>query len=168
MRTDRPKAGLVLSEDDARSCKRSRSRSLPAALSNRARIILSSADAELNSAIAERLQMGNATVGKWRARFVARHIAGLYDDVRPDAPRALDDERVVQSDPNHIAYQAGRRLDTLERAFCRGRDRHLQEQLAALLQLLGCSLIVPRASGCPPTRPLSEAARRGRSVPESA
>ncbi|RWA52156.1 hypothetical protein AU476_19060 [Cupriavidus sp. UYMSc13B] len=80
-----------------------RSRSLPAALSNRARIILSSADGEFNNAIAERLQMGNATVGKWRARFVARRIAGLYDDVRPDAPRAVDDERVAQFDPNHRA-----------------------------------------------------------------
>ncbi len=68
MRTGRPKAELVLSEDELAQLQAfARSRSLPAALSNRARIILSSADGELNSAIAERLKMGNATVGKWRA-----------------------------------------------------------------------------------------------------
>jgi putative transposase len=46
-------------------------RSLPAAaLSNRARIVLSSADGEPNNAIAERLKLTNATLGKWRARFI--------------------------------------------------------------------------------------------------
>jgi putative transposase len=37
-----------------------------------------------------------ATVGKWRKRFIERRIAGLYDDVRPGAPRTIDDERVAQ------------------------------------------------------------------------
>jgi Transposase and inactivated derivatives len=69
---------------------------LPAALSNRARIILSSAEGESNSAIAERLKMTQATVGKWRARFIERRVAGLYDDVRPGRPRTIDDERVAQ------------------------------------------------------------------------
>lgn len=74
MRTGRPKAELVLSEDERAQLQAfARSRSLPAALSNRARIILSSADEELNSAIAERLKMGNATVGKWRALRRAPH-----------------------------------------------------------------------------------------------
>lgn len=78
MRTGRPKAELVLSEDERAQLQSfARSRSLPAALSNRARIVLSSADGEPNNAIAERLKMTNATVGKWRARFIERRIAGL-------------------------------------------------------------------------------------------
>jgi len=43
-------------------------------LSARARIILSSADGEANSSIAERLELGKATVGKRRARFIERRI----------------------------------------------------------------------------------------------
>ena len=39
--------------------------------------------------------MGKATVGKWRARFIERRVAGLYDDVRPGPPRTIDDERVA-------------------------------------------------------------------------
>lgn len=41
-----------------------RSRSLPAALSSRARIILSSTDGETNIEIARRLKLSKATVGK--------------------------------------------------------------------------------------------------------
>lgn len=46
--------------------------------------------------IAERLGITQATVGKWRSRFIERRAAGLYDDVRPGAPRTIDDERVAQ------------------------------------------------------------------------
>ena len=97
MRTGRPKVELLLT-DEERSQLRSfaRSRSLPAALGTRARIILSSADGELNNAIAERLKLTKATVGKWRTRFIERRIAGLYDDVRPGKPRTIDDERLAQ------------------------------------------------------------------------
>ena len=84
MRTGRPKADLVLSnEERSQLVSFARSRSLPAALSSRARIVLSSADGEANLSIAQRLKLTNATVGKWRKRFVERRIAGLYDDVRP-------------------------------------------------------------------------------------
>lgn len=84
MRTGTPKVELLLS-DKERSQLQSfvRSRSLPAALSNRARIVLSSADGEPNNAIAERLSLTKATVGKWRSRFIEQRIPGLYDDVRP-------------------------------------------------------------------------------------
>lgn len=61
----------------------------------RARIVLSSANGELNSAIAERLELTKATVGKWRTRFIERRLPGLYDDVRPGKPRTIDDERVA-------------------------------------------------------------------------
>uniref|UniRef100_E6PLU4 Transposase, IS630 family n=1 Tax=mine drainage metagenome TaxID=410659 RepID=E6PLU4_9ZZZZ len=62
---------------------------------SRARIILSSVEGEANSSIAERLTPTQATVGKWRTRFIERRIAGLYDDVRPGPPRSIDDERIA-------------------------------------------------------------------------
>jgi len=97
MRTGRPKVELVLSDEERSQLQSfARSRSLPAALSNRARIVLSSANGEPNNLIAERLDLTKATVGKWRARFIDRRIPGLYDDVRPGKPRSIDDERVAQ------------------------------------------------------------------------
>ena len=97
MKTGRPKAELVLSDAERSQLQSfARSRSLPAALSNRARIVLSSVEGELNSAIAARLKLTKATVGKWRSRFIERRIAGLYDDVRPSVPRTIDDERVAK------------------------------------------------------------------------
>jgi putative transposase len=96
MNRGRPKADLVLTNDErAQLVSFARSRSLPASLSTRARITLSSAEGEANSSIALRLKLTKATVGKWRTRFVARRITGLYDDVRPGPPRRIDDERVA-------------------------------------------------------------------------
>ena len=96
MRTGRPKADLVLSDEErAQLHPFARSRSIPAALSNRARMVLSSADGEPNNAIADRLKLTKATVGKWRARFIERRTAGMYDDERPGKPRTIDDERVA-------------------------------------------------------------------------
>ena len=96
MRTGRPKAELLLTDEEQSQLQAfARSRSLPAALSNRARIVLSSAEGEPNNSIAERLMLTKATVGKWRTRFIERRIPGLYDDVRSGKPRTIDDERVA-------------------------------------------------------------------------
>jgi putative transposase len=48
-----------------------------------------------NNAVAERLALTNATVGKWRARFVQHRINGLYDELRPGRPRTIDEERMA-------------------------------------------------------------------------
>jgi putative transposase len=75
MRTGRPKLELLLTDEERSQLQSfARSRSLPAALSMRARIVLSSADGQPNNAIAERLELNKATVGKWRARFIVRRI----------------------------------------------------------------------------------------------
>lgn len=96
MAMGRPKAELTLSADEhAQLQSMARSRSIPAALATRARIVLGSAAGEPNSALAERLGLTKATVGKWRARFVERRINGLYDEIRPGKPRTIDDERVA-------------------------------------------------------------------------
>ena len=97
MTMGRPKTELVLTEDEQAQLQSfARSRSLPSAISDRARIVLSCADGEPNNSIAQRLKLTNTTVGKWRKRFIERRIAGLYDDVRPGKPRTIDDESVAQ------------------------------------------------------------------------
>lgn len=73
-----------------------RSRSLPASLTARARIIVRGAERKDNRSIALRLQIGNATVGMWRIRFIEWRIAGLYADMRPGKPLSIDGERVAQ------------------------------------------------------------------------
>ncbi|EJE50746.1 hypothetical protein PMI14_04608 [Acidovorax sp. CF316] len=96
MRTGRPKAELVLTHEERLQLQSfARSRSLPAALSNRARLVLASAEGQANNAIAVRLGLTTQTVGKWRTRFIERRIAGLYDVVRPGPARTIDDERVA-------------------------------------------------------------------------
>ncbi len=79
MRTGRPKAELVLSDDERVQLQSfARSRSLPAALCNRARLVLASAQGEASNAIAQRLKMTKQTVGKWRSRFIERRIACAF------------------------------------------------------------------------------------------
>jgi len=92
----RPKAELILSADEqAQITSMARSRSIPAALATRARIVLAAAAGEPNSDIAQRLRLTGATVGKWRRRFIESRISGLYDELRPGKPRSIDDERVA-------------------------------------------------------------------------
>lgn len=67
-------------------------------LALRARIVLACADERSNVAVAARLGICAATVGTWRARFVAARLDGLADEPRPGAPRKVTDadvERVV-------------------------------------------------------------------------
>ncbi len=92
----RPKAELILSTaEHAQLSSFARSRSMPAALSLRARIVLACAAGQANSEVAQRFESTNATVGKWRRRFVKDRISGLYDEVRPGKPRSIDDERIA-------------------------------------------------------------------------
>jgi putative transposase len=97
MAMGRPKAELVLSEEEqAQLQSLARSRSLPAALVQRANIVLACAAGATKRAVAQRFGTTNATVGKWRRRFVVRRIAGLDDELRPGKPRAIDDERIAE------------------------------------------------------------------------
>jgi putative transposase len=96
MARGRPKAVLTISSDErAQLASFARSRSLPATLSSRAKIILASADGEANSAIAARLQLNPGTVRKWRMQFIERRIDGLYSQARIGKPRSIDDERLA-------------------------------------------------------------------------
>ncbi len=54
-----------------------RSRSMSAALSLRARIVLACAAGQPNNAVARRFESTNATVGKWRRRYLKARIHGV-------------------------------------------------------------------------------------------
>lgn len=97
MAKGRPKVELVLTQDEQFQLESmSRSRSLPAALSLRAKLVLACAAGAPNSDVARRYEVSNATVGKWRRRFIAQRLAGLHDELRPGKPRTIDDERIAE------------------------------------------------------------------------
>ena len=72
------------------------SRSLPHALVRRAKIILMAAAGLNNTTIASKLALCGATVGQWRKRFLEHRIAGLYDELKPGAPRSISDEEIAR------------------------------------------------------------------------
>src|SRR6202521_322754 len=97
MAMGRPKAVLVLSpEQRAQLESMASSRSLPAGLVTRVRIVLLSAAGKMNQQIARQLGLSNATVGKWRRRFLEQGMAGVHDELRPGRPRPISDERVAR------------------------------------------------------------------------
>ena len=93
----RPKAALVLTLEQRGQLEGiASSRSLPAGLVRRARIILLSASGKTNQQIARQLELTGATVGKWRRRFLEQDVAGLHGELRPGRPRSISDERVAR------------------------------------------------------------------------
>lgn len=70
-RMGRPKADLVLSDDERLTLER---------LTNRA--------------VAAELKVSEAMVGKWRGRFVENRLNGLFDEARPGPPRTITDDQV--------------------------------------------------------------------------
>lgn len=97
MAMGRPKAALrMLPEQREQLESLANSRSLPAGLVQRAQIILLSARGESNQQIAQRFGLANATVGKWRERFLEQGVSGLHDELRPGRPRSISDERVAR------------------------------------------------------------------------
>lgn len=96
MARGRPKAELMLSEaEQAQLSSIARSRSMSAALTQRAQIVLGCAAGESNHALAQRMAITEATVGKWRRRFVQHRLQGLYDEVRAGRPRTIGEEQVA-------------------------------------------------------------------------
>ena len=97
MAMGRPKAVLVLILQQREQLETlASSRSLPAGLVRRARIILLSASGKTNMQIARQMGLTNATVGKWRRRFLEQDVSGLHDELRPGRPRSISDERVAR------------------------------------------------------------------------
>jgi len=94
-KTGRPKKPLVVTEVERAELVRLTKRAqVNRALAFRARVVLACAAAATDTAVARRYRTTNATVGKWRTRFIARRLEGLYDEPRVGAPRTISDEEV--------------------------------------------------------------------------
>ena len=63
-------------------------------IAQRSRIVLLAADGLDSKVIASRVGVHEATVGKWRRRYIERGINGLIDEPRPGAPRKIGDADV--------------------------------------------------------------------------
>ena len=63
-------------------------------IAQRSRIVLLAAEGLSNVAVAERVGVNQATVVKWRKRFIERRLDGLIDEPRPGAPRKITDADV--------------------------------------------------------------------------
>ena len=91
----RPKAELSLTDDERSALERlTKRRTSAQAMALRARIILACATCAPDVAVAGQLGVRAATVGKWRRRFVASRLDGLFDEPRPGAPRTISDDTV--------------------------------------------------------------------------
>jgi transposase len=95
MRLGRPKVALILTDDERvrLNSLAHRSRTAPH-IARRARIVLACAEGHDNKVVAQRLRVTQATVCKWRGRFVAARLDGLYDEPRPGTPRTITDDQI--------------------------------------------------------------------------
>jgi transposase len=90
----RPKAELVLTDEERETLERWARRPKSAqALALRCRIVLECAS-QTNREASRRLGVSEATVSKWRRRFVAQRLDGLHDEPRPGVPRSITDDDV--------------------------------------------------------------------------
>ena len=93
----RPKATLVVHPADRETLERwMRRRKTAQGLAMRSRIVLRCASGMSNTQVADELRVSNATVGRWRSRFIARGPAGLLDEQRCGAPRRVSDAQVEE------------------------------------------------------------------------
>ncbi len=93
----RPKASLVVNPADRETLERwMRRRKTAQGLAMRSRVVLRCATGMSNTEVADELRVTNATVGKWRSRFIARGPAGLLDEQRCGAPRRVSDAQVEE------------------------------------------------------------------------
>lgn len=93
----RPRQPVLVSDEEREVLERwSRRPTSPHSVAQRARIVLLSADGLTNNAVAERVGVNQATVVKWRKRFLERGVDGLVDEPRPGAPRKISDADVEE------------------------------------------------------------------------
>jgi transposase len=118
MRLGRPVPPIVLTTDERETLERWARRPTTAqAIALRARLVLRCATGETATAIAREVHVTKQTVGKWRARFIARRLDGLLDEPRPGVPRKITDAQVehvltttLESTPRDATHWSTRRL----------------------------------------------------------
>jgi transposase len=109
---------VSLNEEQRRALEMmTRRRKTAQALATRARIVLVCAEGTRNKEVAARLGVDQATVGKWRRRFIERGVEGLHDEPRPGVPRKITDAdveavvvRTLESAPSDATHWSSRRM----------------------------------------------------------
>jgi DNA-binding CsgD family transcriptional regulator len=106
-RTGRPKAELVLTDDECETLTRwARRRTSSQALALRCRIVLESATGASNKDVAARLGVEAHTVSRWRARFVRDRLEGLTDEPRPGGPSVCAQPYIGRAWMNDTEYRS--------------------------------------------------------------
>ncbi len=94
-RSGRPRAELILTEDERKQLVRwSRRAKSAQSLALRSKIVLVCAEGANNTTVAQALRCSTATVGKWRGRFVVDRLDGLVDEPRPGRPAVITADQV--------------------------------------------------------------------------
>ena len=93
----RPRQPLSVTDEEREVLLRwSRRPKSPHSIAQRARIVLLADEGVANTVVAERVGVHQATVVKWRKRFIERGLDGLWDEPRPGAPRTISDAEVEE------------------------------------------------------------------------
>src|SRR5487761_2389697 len=94
-RRGRPTVEIVLTDAERAELESlTRRRTTAQAHASRARIVLGVADGKTNREVAAEVGINSVTVGKWRVRFGADRLGGLFDEQRPGVPRSIADNRI--------------------------------------------------------------------------
>src|ERR1039458_1978618 len=117
-RLGRPKKPLVLTDEERETLERwARRPKSPQSLALRSKIVLACAEGPTNREVAVGLGVSEATVGKWRSRFILKRLDGLVDEPRPGSPRTITDDAVeavivktLQEKPNDATHWSTRSM----------------------------------------------------------
>jgi transposase len=95
-RTGRPQVQiLTLTAEERAALERMAARPRSARhLAFRAKVVLRCAGGGFNQDVASELRTHRQTVARWRSRFIADRLDGLYDEPRPGAARTITDDDV--------------------------------------------------------------------------
>jgi len=112
-RLGRPLQPLAVDDESREVLQRwTRRSTISAGLGLRARIVLAAAEGGSNVEVARAVGCHDATVAKWRKRFIQSGLVGLSDEYRPGRPRTVTDNKVddvivatLEQDPPDTAAQ---------------------------------------------------------------